>query len=122
MTDLKIVHDATGLRKLIEENPDLPIVVLAGEYPNSGNYGQEYCSVVSCYLDEILDCEIPFGDGIVPTSRDEFEEQLSEYLCDFPEWETLSDDEFDKRLKDEVAKKRKVNIAFGAGLMWLLTG
>lgn len=35
MTDnLGLIHDASELRKLIAENPDLPIVVLAGDEAN----------------------------------------------------------------------------------------
>lgn len=37
--NIDLIHDATELRKLIAENPDLPIVVLAGEDANNGgNY------------------------------------------------------------------------------------
>lgn len=104
MTDWEIVHDTTELRKLIAENPDLPIVVLVGEKAYSGEWGYEYCTNVSCHLGKVLDCEIPFGNGIVPTDKDDFEEQLAEYLYDLPEWKSLSDEEFDRRLKEEVAK------------------
>lgn len=104
MTDLGIVHDTAELRKLIAENPDLPIVVLVGEEAYSGEWGYEYCTNASCGLDEILGCEIPFGNGIVPTDKDDFKEQLADYLCDLPEWKTLSEEEFDRRLKEEVAK------------------
>lgn len=104
MTDLGIVHDTTELRKLIAENPDLPIVVLVGQEAASWEYSWAYCTKVSCGLDEILDCEIPFGGGIVPTDKDDFEEQLADYLCDLPENKGLSDSEFDKLLKEEMAK------------------
>lgn len=104
MTDLGIVHDTTELRKLIAENPDLPIVVLAGEQAWIEEYGYSYCTEVFCSLDWVLDCEIPFGGGIVPTDKDDFEEQLANYLCDLPEYHTLSDEDFDRRLKEEVAK------------------
>ncbi len=104
MTDLGIVHDTAELRKLIAENPDLPIVVFVGEEAYSGEWGYEYCTNVSCGLDEVLDCEIPFGGGIVPTDKDEFEEQLAEYLYDLPEWKVLSGEDFDRRFKEEVAK------------------
>lgn len=38
----ELIHDATELRKLIAENPDLPIVVLASEEANSGEWGWQY--------------------------------------------------------------------------------
>lgn len=102
MTDLEIVHDAAELRKLIAENPDLPIVVCVGEEAYSGEWGYEYCTNVFCKLDEILDCEIPFGNGIVPTDKDEFEEQLADYL--YCENKELSDEDFDNLVKTELAK------------------
>lgn len=39
MTDKSIIHDSAELRQLIAENPKLPIVVLAGENANTGDYG-----------------------------------------------------------------------------------
>ena len=104
MTDWGIVHDTTELRKLIAENPGLPIIVLVGEEAYLGEWGYEYCANVSCDLREVLDCEIPFGGGIVPTDKDDFEEQLADYLYDLPENIGLSDSDFDKLLKEEVAK------------------
>lgn len=100
MTDMGIVHDTAELRKLIAENPNLPIVVLVGEEAYSGEWGYEYQTNVSCSLEEVLDCEIPFGGGIVPTDKDDFEEQLSDYLYD----KELSDSEFEKLLKEEMTK------------------
>lgn len=104
MIDLGIVHDTAELRKLIAENPDLPIVVLAGEQAWIEEYGYSYCTKVFCSLDWVLDCEIPFGCGIVPTDKNDFEEQLANYLCDLPENKGFSDSEFDKLLKEEMAK------------------
>lgn len=104
MTDLGILHDTTELRKLIAENPDLPIVVCVGEEAYSGEWGYEYCANVFCELDEILDCKIPFGNGIVPTDKDDFEECLAEYLYCIPENKELSDEDFDKLVKAELAK------------------
>lgn len=104
MTDLGIVHDTEELRKLIAENPDLPIVVFVGQEAYSGEWGYEYCTNVRCDLGEVLDCEIPFGNGIVPTDKGDFEERLAEYLYDLPEWKALSEEKFNRRLKEEVAK------------------
>ncbi len=104
MADSGFVHDSAELRKLIAENPDLPIVVLVGEYAYSGEWGYEYCSNVSCGVEVILDCEIPFGDGIVPTDKEIFKESLADHLISLPGIEDLTDEEFDTRLKEELAK------------------
>lgn len=102
--ELGLIHDATELRKLIAENPDLPIVILAGEEANSGgDYYWMYCSSVSCCIDEILDTSTPFDDEHVFTDKVEFEEAVSDHLID-DETEKLSDTDFDKLVKAEVAK------------------
>ena len=81
MYNLNIIKDCAELRKLITENPELPIVVLAGEdsWLDEG-FSWWYCSNVRATIDEILDCECPFGYGKVFNDKDEFEEYLAYYL------------------------------------------
>ncbi len=104
MNDLGIVHDTTELRKLIAENPDLPIVVLAGEQAWIYGFAYGYCTNVSCEIGWVLDCETPCGGETIYSYRSDFEEDLGDYLYDLPECEKLTDEEFDKRLKEELAK------------------
>lgn len=99
-----IVHDSVELRKLITENPDLPIVVLVGENAWSGEYGYECCTNVTCCVKEILDCETPFKEENVFTDQSDFEEDLSDYLVELPEFSDLTDEEFDEQLKKEMEK------------------
>lgn len=105
MTDnLGLIHDASELRKLIAENPDLPIVFLAGERANSGDFYWMYCSYVSASIEEILYIHDPYdGEDAVFTDKDEFEEAVSDALYD-KETSDLSDSEFDAMVKAEVAK------------------
>jgi len=99
-----LVHDSYELRKLIAENPDLPIVVLAGEEANNcGDYYWMYCSEVSASLDEILDTTTPYNEEKVFTDRVEFKEAVSDHLIN-DETEKLSDAEFDALVEAEVAK------------------
>lgn len=79
------------LKKLIAENPDLPIVILAGEEANGGDYNWMFCSDISFSLDEILDCDyLDYGDCVF-TDRDRLEETVGERLSndyeDDKEWE-----------------------------------
>lgn len=99
-----IIYDNSKLRKLIAENPELPIVVLVGEYAWSGEYEYEYCTDITCRIDEILDCETPFDDDMVFSDRDDFEEHLADYLMILPEAENLTDKEFDKIVEIEALK------------------
>ena len=80
MKETGIVIDSKELRKLIVENPDLPIVVLAGEdaWLDEG-FCWWFCSDVRAKLSEVLDCQLPFGNTIY-TDRGDFEEDLADYL------------------------------------------
>ena len=105
MTEYRLIHDATALRKLITENPDLPIVVLAGEEVNHGEWGWEYCNGVDCYITEILDIKTPFDrdDGIVFDDKCDFEEAVAEVLADRESFKNMSNTEFDEAVKREAA-------------------
>lgn len=50
MNDFNIVKDSTELRKLIAENPELPIVVMVGEEATSSDYYWTYCSDLRCVV------------------------------------------------------------------------
>lgn len=115
--NLGLIHDASELRKLIAENPDLPIVVLAGDEANpGGEYGWMYCSSVHCTIDFILDTHTPYDGETIFTDKDEFEEAVSDALNN-KETSELSDSEFDAMVKAEVAKYepywRKVIAVYG---------
>lgn len=108
---LDLTQSTEELKKLISENPDLPIVVLAGEEANTGDYFWMYCSWVSFSVTEILDCETPYNKEIVCTDRDDFKECLEEWLWDKMCYEDSNGDgvepkeaEFQAKLKEEIAK------------------
>ena len=103
MKDYGFVHDASELRAMIAKNPDLPIVVLAGEEANVGDYYWMYCSDVRCCIDYILDVETPYDDECVFTEICEFEDKVRNYLYN-DATKKLSDDEYDAMVKAEVAK------------------
>ena len=99
MYSLDLIAKTDGLKKLIAENPDLPIVVIAGQNATDGEQSA-YCSDISFYIGEILDCEVPYTDA-VETDRDNFNEKIAEWLWESMENSTngnLSDDEFTKAL------------------------
>ncbi len=104
MTDRGLVHDITALRKLIAENPNLPIVVLANDTANTGDYNWMYCETVSCQIGEVLDCDLPFDSNYVYTDREEFKEDLADYLSCLPETENLLGADFNRFVDDELAE------------------
>lgn len=97
-----LIKETGELRKLILENPDLPIVVLAGQDATCGDYGWTYCSNISFGIGEILDCEFYDYDNIVFTDRDRLEEYISDILAD--EYINGTDEEFEAAVKKEVEK------------------
>ena len=101
---LNLTKSSDELKQLIAENPDLPIVVLVGRYAALDDYGYTYCTDIHFFIDEILDCTLPFGDDYVYNDRDDFEDALSDYLADCEEYENLSDEEFQTLLTKELSK------------------
>lgn len=90
------------LKKLILENPDLPIVVLAGEEANDGDYCWMFCNCISFHIDEILDCDFYDYNNTVFCDRDRLEEYVADMLyddyCDKP------DEEYENAIKEKLAE------------------
>ena len=95
-----LAKNSDELKKLILENPDLPIVVLAGDDASSGYWGWTYCSSISFHIDEILDCDYYDYDDTVFTDRDRLEEKISDDLCD--EYYGRPDEEFEGAVKSKL--------------------
>lgn len=98
MEKTHFVKDSTELRKLIAENPELPIVVMVGREAACDDFGFTLCTSVNCGISEVLDCDVPWSSDVY-TDRDEFEESLSNYLCDKEEYLKLWEDEFNEVLR-----------------------
>lgn len=49
-----LLHSADELKQLIVENPDLPILVFAGDNANNGDYSYMSCSYVSAKKENFL--------------------------------------------------------------------
>lgn len=105
MREYELIHDASELRKLIAENPDLPIVVLAGEEANRGDWSWQYCNDVDCAITIILDIKTPYDrdDGIIFDDKGDFEEAVADVLEDREECKTMTNIEFDEAVKREAA-------------------
>ena len=90
------------LKQLILENPELPIVVLAGEEANIGDYRWMFCSDISFNLYEILDCDFYDYDDTVFTDRDRLEEYIEDTLYD--EYCEKSEEEYEKAIQDQLSE------------------
>lgn len=102
LDNLVLAKSSDELKKLILENPDLPIVVLADEDSNCGDWRWTYCSSISFDISEILDCDYCDYDDTVFVDRDRLEEKIGDDLYD--EYHDKSDEEYEAAIKREVEK------------------
>lgn len=97
--------DTGELKKLIIENPDLPIVVLAGEEANGGDYCWMFCSDISFGIEEILDCDFYDYNDAVFYDRNMFEEYIEDILYDeYHNKHNKSEEEYEKAIKDKLTE------------------
>ena len=89
-----LLHATDELRKLILENPELPLLVFAGEDCNSGDYSYMSCGRVTASIGEFLDCQQTVNDEHCYTDRDDLESDI-ECRSDF----TGTDEEFTDYIK-----------------------
>ena len=102
MYKFNIVKDSTELRKAIVENPELPIVVMTSYDAVEEDFYWTYCSIVHCEVGEVLNCEIPWREGLVYNSRTKFEDDLADYLSGTIEGANeMTDKEFEHLLEVE---------------------
>jgi hypothetical protein len=92
------LKDTTELRKLILDNPDLPLVIFVDGDTNDGEYCYEQADVYNCSIQELA----LYKD--VWYERDDFKEALSDDLCDREEYRDLSNEEYMKVIDDKVAE------------------
>ena len=97
-----LTQKSDELKKLILENPDLPIVVLAGQNSITDCHSWTFCSYISFDIEEILDCGYVDYDDTVFTDRDRLEEFVVDELCD--EYEDKSEEEFDEAVRKRLAE------------------
>ena len=91
-------RNCENLKKLIVENPELPLLIFAGEEAWSGKYAYE--SVNEGYPDikEITIYDHQWLD------KNDFEEVLRDDMAYDERYENLSDEEFDKEFAKIIAE------------------
>ncbi|MDE5696483.1 MAG: hypothetical protein K2I96_03580 [Lachnospiraceae bacterium] len=91
-----IVTDNTELKKLILDNPSLPLLILVSEDANSGEWSTELASCrceKGIVLEAAENCWLPRYDRVY-TDETDLEEDIQEALEDIQEG--LTDEEFDR--------------------------
>ena len=100
----EILHETEALKKLIIENPDLPLLVFAGEDANIGDYSYMCCEYVRVEKGEVLDCKGP-NDEIIYTDRQHLKDDIEEAIYDdYDGIGKIPDDKLDKMLKERMSK------------------
>ena len=99
---IKLSKSTEKLNKLIAEQPDYPIVVIAGEEANIGDSAWMFCSNISFEVTEILEADFADYDDSVFTDRDRLEEFIEEML--FDDYSDKPQEEYDKAVKAKVAE------------------
>ena len=97
-----LLHSADELKQLIAENPDLPILVFAGDDANTGDYSYMSCSYIKAYKGEFLDCAQTVNDCMCYTDRDDFEEAVADSLAGEEQYRDLPYDEFNSLVERTV--------------------
>lgn len=92
------LSDTTNLRKLILENPNLPLLIFAGEDAWKGDYiynsteaGDGEIQYLTLYEDIWIDAE-------------EYRDRLADDLCEKEEYVSLSDEEYFEMIDKKVAE------------------
>ena len=78
-----LLNSGDKLRKVLLENPDLPLLVFAGDGANNGDYGYMSCTYIHVEVGEFLDCQQDINDERCFTDREEFEDEARDNYCDF---------------------------------------
>lgn len=90
------IKDTTILRNLILENPELPVILFVGEEAYQGEYGYNQADCSKGRIEELTIYDDLWLD------KDEYEEKLSNDLADDEDYKNLSDEEWDKMVKQKV--------------------
>lgn len=92
------LNNTAKLKELIVHNPELPLIIFCGEdcWQGDYNYNMAYAREPSI---EVLTL---YGDMWLP--EEDVEDELSDDLSSEPEYESLSDEEYSKMIKQKVAE------------------
>lgn len=94
---LDLTTNTNKLKEFINTHPDLPIVILVEEDADIvDGCCYTYRSNLHFYIDEILDCEVPYMER-VETDRIHFEENIEKWL-----WDNMGGNNINLTLSEEL--------------------
>lgn len=98
------LNDTTKLRNLILENPDLPLLIFCGEDSWHDEYPYEQADVRQSGIQELTFYNDYWMD------KDDYEDRLSDDLCELPEYIDMSDQEYNQMIKQKVEETEFVKV------------
>ena len=108
--DEYLLHLTDNLRKLITENPELPLIIFCGEEANNGAYYWMGCGSIRAEIGEVLynrgPLDAALDEEIIYCDRETVEERIADYLYDRDraKAETMTDEEWDNYVEQEIHK------------------
>ena len=121
MKRLDLFHTTDEIRKLIDENPNLPFVVFAGRDACCYEWDSCLCTRVSAHIGEFLDCEQDINPERCYDDREYFEDDLRYEYESSDECENMDDAEFVIGLGDAFTAGVNCHIAVPSS-MWKTAG
>ncbi len=98
-----LLKKCSELRKLLAENPDLPVLFSTDCYSVDNRYETSFCFFANVEKTKFLDCTNPIDDERSYLWDDNFEQDVRDMLDNLPEYEGLTDEELDKEADEIVA-------------------
>lgn len=92
------LNDTTELRKLIIENPDLPLLIFAGEEAWQGEWSYNQTDARVSGIQTLTFYNNMWLD------KEDYEERLYDDLCDCVEYIHMSNAEYEKMIKKRVSQ------------------
>ena len=89
------------LTKLIQENPELPLVFMISNDEVCGDYGCTVYEEFSAYKSEVYKYE-RWGDIVFSDDKEEVEEHYMNEFADNKEYENLSQEQYEEAIKSYV--------------------
>lgn len=92
------LNDTAELRKLILENPNLPLLIFCGEDSWHDEYPYEQAEASSGEVKELTLYNNWWLD------KSDYKDKLSDDLCDKKEYRDMSDKEYDNMIKQKISE------------------
>lgn len=98
---MREINNKEELIKLVQENPNLPLVFMMNNDEVAGDYGYTVMEDFRAYKSEIYKYE-RWGDLVFSDDKDEVIEYYSDTLADEEKYEDLSQEEYEEVIKNYV--------------------